>query len=89
MEWVLQVVDEIDDAVGALRLAAAGLAAEIGLVAAGGLGIGIIWAGIAADAEVSLLGAASILLSLAAGLKVQGMQLQKSPQNLRADPPPR
>jgi hypothetical protein len=39
MEWVLQVVDEIDDAIGALRLCSLGLAAEFGLVAAGSLGI--------------------------------------------------
>jgi hypothetical protein len=39
MEWVLQVVDEIDDAIGALRLCSLGLAAEFGLVAAGTLGI--------------------------------------------------
>jgi hypothetical protein len=36
MEWVLQVADEIDDAVGALRLYAMGLHAEIGLFAASG-----------------------------------------------------
>jgi hypothetical protein len=35
MEWVLQVVDEVDDAVGALRLFALGWAEEIGLVVAG------------------------------------------------------
>jgi hypothetical protein len=33
MEWVLQVVDEIDDVIGALRLCSLGLAAEFGLVA--------------------------------------------------------
>jgi hypothetical protein len=31
MEWMLQVVDEVDDAVGALRLFAVGWSAEIGL----------------------------------------------------------
>jgi hypothetical protein len=35
MEWVLQVVDEVDDAVGALRLFAMGWGEEIGLVVAG------------------------------------------------------
>jgi hypothetical protein len=76
MEWMLQVVDEIDDVIGVLRLAVVGLAAEIGLVAAGGLGIGAILAAIAADAEWSLICAASILLSLGAGLKFHGRQLQ-------------
>jgi len=79
MEWMLQVADEIDDAVGALRLASMGLGAEIGLVVAGGVGIGAIGAAIAAGAEVSLICAASIVLSLAAALKHHGRQLQNSP----------
>jgi hypothetical protein len=36
MEWMLQAVDEVDDAVGALRLFALGFNAEIGLVLASG-----------------------------------------------------
>ena len=36
MEWMLQVVDEVDDAVSALRLFAMGWSEEIGLLAAGG-----------------------------------------------------
>jgi len=40
MEWMLQVVDEIDDAVGALRLYALGAQMEIGIVVAGGIGLG-------------------------------------------------
>jgi hypothetical protein len=71
MEWMLQVVDEIDDAIGALRLCSVGFAAEIGLVAAGSLGIGAIGAAIATGAEVSLICSASIVLSLAAALKIQ------------------
>jgi hypothetical protein len=35
MEWMLQVVDEVDDAVSALRMLAMGWSEEIGLVAAG------------------------------------------------------
>jgi hypothetical protein len=35
MEWMLQVVDEVDDAVSALRLFAMGWSEEIGPVAAG------------------------------------------------------
>jgi hypothetical protein len=34
MEWMLQVADEVDDAVGALRLFAMGWSEEIGLTVA-------------------------------------------------------
>jgi hypothetical protein len=44
MEWMLQVVDEVDDAVGALRMYALGLRAEVGLVVAGSVGVGAIYA---------------------------------------------
>jgi hypothetical protein len=36
MEWMLQVADEVDDAVGAVRLFALGWSEEIGIVIAGG-----------------------------------------------------
>jgi hypothetical protein len=78
MEWMLQVVDEVDDAVGALRLWSLGAAAEIGLLAAGGLGIGAIGAAIATGAEEPLIFTAAIVLSLAIGLKIHGFQLQAS-----------
>jgi hypothetical protein len=35
MEWLLQVADEVDDAVSAVRLFAIGWSDEIGLVVAG------------------------------------------------------
>jgi hypothetical protein len=76
MEWMLQVVDEIDDAIGALRLCLLGLSAEIGLVVAGGLGIGCIGAAVVAGAEVQLICAAAIMLSLATALKMHGSQLR-------------
>lgn len=76
MEWMLQVVDEIDDAIGALRLCSLGLAAEIGLVVAGSLGIGAIGAAIVTGAEVSLIWCAAIVLSLAAALKIHGSQMR-------------
>ena len=75
MEWILQVIDEIDDAISALRLCSLGVAAEIGLVVAGSLGIGAIGAAIARGAEVSLICSAAIVLSLAAALKIHGWQL--------------
>jgi hypothetical protein len=50
MEWMLQVVDEIDDAVGAIRLYALGLQAEVGLMVAGGVSAGAIYAAIVSGA---------------------------------------
>ena len=79
MEWMLQVVDEIDDAVGALRLCLVGLAAEIGLVAAGSLGIGAIGAAVATGAEISLICSAAIVLSLAGALKIQARRRGEPP----------
>jgi lipid-binding SYLF domain-containing protein len=76
MEWMLQVADDIDDALGAVRLASIGWAAEIGLVAAGSLGIGAIIAAMAAGAELPLICAGSIALGLGAGVKLHGWQLQ-------------
>ena len=67
---MLQVVDEIDDAVGALRLWSLGAAAEIGLVAAGSVGVGAIGAAIATGAELSLIFSALIVLCLGTGLKI-------------------
>jgi hypothetical protein len=76
MEWLLQVADEIDDAIGALRLCSLGLAAEIGLLAAGALGILAIGAAIATGAEVTLIFSAAIVLSLATTLKIHQSQLR-------------
>ncbi len=75
---MLQVVDEIDDAIGALRLAFLGAAAELGLVVAGVLGIGAIGAALAAGAEASLIATASIALCLAAALKFRQSQIRAS-----------
>ena len=71
MEWMLQVVDEIDDLIGALRLCLVGTAAELGLMVAGGLGIAAIGAAVAAGAEITLICSAAVLLSLAAALKLK------------------
>ena len=70
MEWMLQVVDEIDDAVGALQLYFVGLWSEISLLVAGCLGCGAICAAIAAGAELQLICSAAIVLGLAASLKI-------------------
>jgi hypothetical protein len=74
MEWMLQVVDEIDDAIGALRLCCVGLAAEIGLVAAACLGIGAIGAAVVRGADLLLISSAAATLGLAAVLKIQGLR---------------
>jgi hypothetical protein len=87
MEWMLQVMDEVDDAIGALRLCCAGLAAEIGLVAAGGLGLGAIGAAIATGAEFSLICSAAIVLALGAALKFNESKLQAGGKPA-ADPAP-
>jgi hypothetical protein len=70
MEWMLQVVDEIDDVVGALRLCWAGVATEIAPLATGILGIGAITAAVLAGAEVTLIFSAAIVLSLGTALKI-------------------
>jgi hypothetical protein len=75
MEWILQVVDEIDDAVAAVRLCCIGWAAEIGMLLAGGLAVVAIGAAVAAGAEVALILGALLVLSLAAFLKIQGTML--------------
>ena len=75
MEWVLQVADELDDAIAVLRLCLTGLAAEIGLVAAGVLGMGAIGAAVAVGAQVTLIGAALSILGLAAYLKIHASQV--------------
>jgi hypothetical protein len=87
MEWMLQVVDEIDDVIAALRLFLLGWAGEIGLVAAGSLGIGAIGAAIATGAEVSLICSAVIVLSLAAALKIHGSYLGGRSAGRRSEPP--
>ena len=75
MEWMLQVVDELDDAVSALRMCFLGLSAEIGLLVAGCLGIGAIGVAIVTGAEITLICSVALLLSLAAALKIQGSRL--------------
>lgn len=75
MEWMLQVVDEIDDAVGAIRLWSVGMAAEIGLPAAAVLGMGAMGGAVAGGADLTLLGSAAVMLGLAAILKIYGSGL--------------
>jgi hypothetical protein len=88
MEWMLQLLDEFDDAIGALRLCCVGLAAEVGLAVAGGLGIGAIGAALAAGAEFSLICSAAIVLALGWALKFHESQLQTGGKPLPGDPSP-
>jgi hypothetical protein len=75
MEWMLQVVDEIDDAIGALRLWSVGLAAEMGLVVAACLGMCAIGAAVVRGADLLLICSAAAMLSVATVLKIHGLRL--------------
>jgi hypothetical protein len=74
MEWMLQVVDELDDVVGALRQCWLGFAAEISVLA-GGAALGAICAALATGAEPLLMAAATILIGLAGAFKVRNSRL--------------
>lgn len=71
MEWMLQVVDEIDDAFSTVRQYGVGLIAEVGLLLAGVLGMAAISAAVAGGAEITLYTGAALMLSVAAGLKIR------------------
>jgi hypothetical protein len=70
MEWMLQVVDEIDDAIGILRHCWLGAAAEFPVFLAGGAGLGAAGAtALQTGAEPALIVAASAALGVAGVLK--------------------
>ena len=71
MEWMLQVADEFDDALGVLRHGCYGVVAEVGSVMLVGLGVGAEVAGPSLGAEPALLGAAAIMANVAALLKIR------------------
>jgi hypothetical protein len=79
MEWMLQVIDEIDDAIGVFRLCCLGLCAEIGLTVAAALGIGAIGAAVATGAEITLICSVTMLLGLAGVLKIRVSRLPTEP----------
>jgi hypothetical protein len=68
MEWMLQIVDELDDAFGAVRACCFGFFAEMGLLLAAGAGIGVIGLALAMGAEPMLICIAALMLALAAAL---------------------
>ena len=78
MEWMLQVVDEIDDVIGAARMCYVGIYAEIGLLIAGCLGLGGIGVAMQVGAQLSLICSATSMLGIAAILKIHGSQFQAS-----------
>jgi hypothetical protein len=71
MEWMLQVADEFDDALGVMRHSCHGVVAEVGALILAGLGIGVDVAGPSLGAQPVLLGAAAIVANLAALLKIR------------------
>ncbi len=77
MEWVLQVVDELDDLLGAARHGWLGLTAELDALALVGIGIGAAVAGSALGAEPALIGASAITANLAALLKIRDSRMMQ------------
>jgi hypothetical protein len=75
MEWMLQVADELDDAVGLLRFGGSALVAEIGVLLLAGLGIAALAAGPSLGAEPALLGVAALTANVAALLKARNARL--------------
>jgi hypothetical protein len=71
MEWVLQVIDEFDDAVAALRHVLLGLHSEMGVLLFAGVGTGAVVAELALRAHPGMIGAAAITANLAALLKIR------------------
>jgi len=78
MEWVLQVVDEIDDAISTARLWCLGVHVDIGLSLAAALGSGAIVAAIWDGQEALLIVAATFVLGAAGAMKIHGAQFDHS-----------
>jgi hypothetical protein len=71
MEWILQVVDEFDDVLGALRHRWLGFHAEIAALLFAGIGVGAMLAAFALGADPLMVGTAAIVLNLAALLQIR------------------
>jgi hypothetical protein len=81
MEWMLQVADEIDDAVGALRHCCIGAAADFPALSAGSVAIGAVGgfgAALFAGADPALIAAPAAALGIAGLLKVRHLRLLTS-----------
>ncbi len=75
---MLQMVDEIDDAIGAVRHWSLGLVVELGLGVAALAGIAVIGAALWRGEEPLLVFAAAAMLSVAGALKARGSHLQNA-----------
>jgi hypothetical protein len=71
MEWVLQVVDEIDDGIAVLCLWLLGVAPELGLILAAGWGIAVFAMALLLGVGPIALAAAAVGVSMAAALSLQ------------------
>jgi hypothetical protein len=71
MEWILQVVDEVDDAFGLLRHGWLGVSAELGSVILAGTGVAAALVGCTQGAEPVAVGAAAITANVAALLEIR------------------
>jgi len=77
MEWVLQVVDELDDAVSSTRLWCMGFQAEVGLSVAAGVATVAIVAALWAEQEALLILTATLVLGAAGALKIHGARFKQ------------
>jgi len=75
---MLQVVDELDDVVGALRFCCLGVAAEMTVLLAGAAAFGVTEAALSAGVLPLLVAATSVLLGLAALLKARASRAPAS-----------
>jgi hypothetical protein len=75
MEWMLQVVDEFDDAFGVLRHGCLGLIAEIGVPMLAAVSLGAAVAGPRLGAEPASITTAAVAANLAALLKIRSSRI--------------
>jgi hypothetical protein len=75
MEWMLQVVDEFDDAFGVLRHGCLGLIAEIGVPMLAAVSLGAAVAGPRLGAEPASIATAAVAANLAALLKIRSSRI--------------
>ena len=71
MEWMLQVVDELDDALGALRHGCFGLIAEVGTPLLAAMSLGAAVAGPRWGADPALIDTAAVAATIAALLEIR------------------
>ena len=80
MEWMLQVADEVDDAIATLRQCWLGAAAEFPTFLAGGASLGAAGAtALQTGVEPVLIAASSAALGVAGFLKVLDSRLPSAP----------